>query len=111
MWVIVANGIAGGTSYANEDEAIELCDQLNEAFETGRATMAETLEAVRQVATGEIQVGNNDTDGLDWIAKRIAVANPPDFSCGDCDPCLGGRPDQCAVMAGQPNAEVSDPAR
>ncbi len=20
------------------------------------------------------------------------------FACGDCDPCIGGRPDQCAVM-------------
>lgn len=39
MWVIVANGIAGGTSYANEDEAVELCDQLNDAFELGRASI------------------------------------------------------------------------
>lgn len=28
------------------------------------------------------------------------------FACGDCDPCLGGRPDQCAVMAHRPNAIV-----
>lgn len=31
------------------------------------------------------------------------IANERDFggeSCGDCDPCLGGRPDQCAIMSG-----------
>lgn len=67
MWVIVANGIAGGTSYANEDEAVELCDQLNDAFELGRASV---------------------------------------LSCGDCDPCLGGRPDQCAVLSGQHNDKL-----
>jgi hypothetical protein len=22
----------------------------------------------------------------------------PVFACGDCDPCLGGRPDQCAML-------------
>jgi len=27
-------------------------------------------------------------------------------ACGDCDPCLGGRPDQCAIM-GTANKEVS----
>lgn len=27
--------------------------------------------------------------------RRFAYLNQ--FTCGDCDPCLGGRPDQCAV--------------
>jgi len=30
--------------------------------------------------------------------------------CGDCDPCLGGRPDQCAIM-GTPNAGIEFPER
>lgn len=38
---------------------------------------AEALEEIRQVATGERQVCNDDTDGLDWIARRIAAINPP----------------------------------
>jgi hypothetical protein len=37
-------------------------------------------------------------------------------ACGDCDPCLGGRPDQCAVMSnapvsgGTPSAQVAGSA-
>ena len=33
------------------------------------------------------------------------VVLPPEH-CGDCDPCLGGRPDQCAICP-TPNAKVS----
>ena len=30
--------------------------------------------------------------------SAVELATYPE-ACGDCDPCLGGRPDQCAVMA------------
>lgn len=40
LWVIVnPEGIAGGTSYSCEDQAIELCDALNRAYEAGVASM------------------------------------------------------------------------
>lgn len=39
--------------------------------------LLEAIEEIRQVATGERQVGNDDTDGLDWIARRIAALKPP----------------------------------
>jgi hypothetical protein len=29
-----------------------------------------------------------------------------DMSCGDCDPCIGGRPDQCALLS-SPNDKLS----
>lgn len=88
-------------------EAIEIGKkwQKNSSLEEWFPMTAEAIEEIRQVATGERQVGNDDTDGLDWIARRIAALNPPDLSCGDCDPCLGGRPDQCAVMSGQHNSD------
>jgi hypothetical protein len=37
-----------------------------------------------------------------WPPAEPIISNPPHGNpegCGDCDPCLGGRPDQCAVMA------------
>jgi hypothetical protein len=30
-----------------------------------------------------------------------------DMSCGDCDPCIGGRPDQCALLP-SPNVKLTD---
>lgn len=42
LWVIVVNDVAGGTSYENEDEARELCEKLNYAFEAGRASVLQT---------------------------------------------------------------------
>lgn len=46
---------------------------------------AEALEEIRQVATGERQVGNDDTDGLDWIARRIAALGTPNDKVSDGD--------------------------
>ena len=35
---------------------------------------------------------------LQWAGVEMPKTPWPP-ACGDCDPCLGGRPDQCAVMA------------
>jgi len=37
---------------------------------------SEAIEEIRQVATGEKQVVNDDTEGMAWIAKRIAALKP-----------------------------------
>ncbi len=42
--------------------------------------LLDAIEEIRQVSTGERQVGNDDTDGLDWIARRIAALDPPNES-------------------------------
>ena len=45
---------------------------------------------------------------VDWLLARQYNHNTRKsvdaeiFACGDCDPCLGGRPDQCAVMSKPP---------
>lgn len=36
------------------------------------------------------------------------VVNNPLPPCGDCDPCLGGRPDQCALFPKSELAPVTD---
>lgn len=91
------------TQLEGVSSALLIANKNLDVHKAYRASVSSAIEEIRQVATGERQVGNDDTDGLDWIARRIAAVNPPDFSCGDCDPCLGGRPDQCAVMSGQHN--------
>ena len=35
--------------------------------------LSELIEEIRQVATGERQVGYDDTERIEWIAKRIAA--------------------------------------
>ncbi len=35
--------------------------------------LVDAIEDIRQVAAGEIQIGNDDTEGLEWIVKRIAA--------------------------------------
>jgi len=49
-WVIVANGVAGGTSYENEEETAELCNDLNEAFEAGIASMESIVASATMIA-------------------------------------------------------------
>lgn len=54
-----------------------------------------------------------ETMRVDWLLARQynhktrESVDTEIFACGDCDPCLGGRPDQCAVMAKPPNDESS----
>jgi len=38
---------------------------------------------------------------IDRLKAALDKCNPQ--ACGDCDPCIGGRPDQCAIA---PNAQV-----
>lgn len=47
--------------------------KTNSSLEEWFPMTAEAIEEIRQVATGERQVGTDDTDGLDWIARRIAA--------------------------------------
>lgn len=37
--------------------------------------LTRAIEEIRQVATGETQVADDDTGGMEWIAKRIAAIN------------------------------------
>jgi hypothetical protein len=46
-WAIFEDGIAGGTSFSEEGEAIEQCDELNEAYFAGVASVAAELARLR----------------------------------------------------------------
>ena len=40
-------------------------------------------------------IGKDDADESDFDDSGMPIEVPE--PCGDCDPCLGGRPDQCAI--------------
>lgn len=46
-------------------------------WKADRVKFMEAIEDIRQVATGEKQVANDDTEGMAWITKRIAALNLP----------------------------------
>ncbi len=56
-----------------------------------------------------------ETVRVDWLLARQynhktrESVDTEIFACGDCDPCLGGRPDQCAVMSKPSNDQAQRP--
>ena len=73
MWVIVANGIAGCTSYGNEDEAVELCDELNDAFDEGRVFMSEALKDANDMCRSAMEVAKRDGKATNWETFRAKL--------------------------------------
>lgn len=56
---------------------------------------ADILEAANKVSKWAEMNGGRYWQLGRCCDLRYAYRNP--FACGDCDPCLFGRPDQCAV--------------
>lgn len=56
---------------------------------------ADILEAANKVSKWAEKNGGQYWQLAGVCDRRFACRNQ--FACGDCDPCLGGRPDQCAV--------------
>ena len=81
-WKRMAGSIVDTVHLTPEDEVNEtLVWQLKRYFATelaswqARAERAEsTLEEIRRVASGELQVAADDTDGMAWIDRRAANA-------------------------------------
>jgi len=58
----------------------------------GRVSEPETVLLRESVRVDRLLAGRYNHKTRESIDIKL-------FACGDCDPCLGGRPDQCAVMS------------
>lgn len=92
-WVIMANGIAGGTSYSNPDEAQELCELLNNAFKAGIVSMEPVVASATPIAHYARQAdGILDAEmSIDSSSEMPALVSRRRISAS-CPLCIAGFP-------------------